>query len=332
MNNFLKKILTFIIILFISNFLLELILPVRKYYGNDMLEQKMSSIKNEINDYNLYFFGSSRIVNGINPKVFDSVMQVNNMDINSYNMGSYGTWFNENIFLLKSFLEDTSIENATILVEFQQVMSVPWDKIDHHKNIYYQDSNNFLFILNYVLDKDIRTFRDYLIGMHYVISYSTSQLLNNLNLGKVKGLKAYHQESKSFDDKGFTAIESKKKINQITISNYQSKARKLFQSNNENKSNGAILKEVHEIIKKAKERNISLIFILTPKNYTEEMVASYKALPSENKIDYKKFLNHDSLFAPSNWGDNTHFNFQGAQSFTNFIAKEFLISLDNKNP
>ncbi|WP_081210000.1 hypothetical protein [Salegentibacter sediminis] len=326
MKKFLNKILIFSIILFVFNLVLGFILPIRTYYGNEMFEQKFSSIKNDLNDYNLYFFGSSRIVNGINPKVFDSVMQVNDRDINSYNLGSYGTWFNENIFLINSILNDTSIKDATFMIEFQQVMSVPWEKIDNHKNIYYQSSDNFTFILNYVLDKDIRTFRDFLIGVHYIFSYSISETLNIFNLGKLKGLESYShsKESKKFDNKGFFAIDSRKEMNQITISNYQSKGVQLFQAN-ESKSNGAFEKKINEIIKKAQERNISIIFILTPKNYTKEMVANYKTLPSENKIDYEKFLDQTSLFEAANWGDHTHFNFQGAQYFTEFVAKEFLI-------
>ena len=112
MKTFLKRFFGFVLLLILSNWILGFVLPTRPYYGNEMVEQKISSINNDFNKYDVLFLGSSRIVNGINPTLFDSIMQENNRDINSYNLGSYGTWFNENIFLITSLLNNQSIQNA----------------------------------------------------------------------------------------------------------------------------------------------------------------------------------------------------------------------------
>ena len=110
MQKLLKQLSYFILGFITISVIIKNILPENKYWGNEEYQSKIETFKKQ--KYNTVFFGSSRILTGINPKYLDSL--VNGTDnIKSYNLATTGTWSNETFYIYEQFLND---------VHFRQVL------------------------------------------------------------------------------------------------------------------------------------------------------------------------------------------------------------------
>src|SRR5688572_18980355 len=107
MKRFLAQLCYFLIGFVAISILLRTILPKKKYWGNEEYESKIEIFRK--NKYNTVFFGSSRILTGIDPANIDSLFGESFHTSKSYNLATTGTWSNETFYLYEQFLTDPSL-------------------------------------------------------------------------------------------------------------------------------------------------------------------------------------------------------------------------------
>src|SRR5688572_20398759 len=93
MHKFLKQLGYFLLGFIAISVLIKNILPKHPYWGNEEYQAKIETFKKQ--KYNTVFFGSSRILTGINPEYFDSLASGALINVKSYNLATTGTWANE---------------------------------------------------------------------------------------------------------------------------------------------------------------------------------------------------------------------------------------------
>ena len=84
------------------------------------------------------------------------------------------------------------------------------------------------------------------------------------------------------------------------------------------------------LINKSKNKGINLIFIVSPRNSSKELIKFLKIIPDENKIDMGLSINE---FLPfyylENSFDRGHLNERGANIYSQKLAKKFAIKICN---
>jgi hypothetical protein len=325
-KTFLKKFASFVVVLVLSTFVMSMLPHRNPLYGNSDFQIKLDSIEKKANNYNFYFFGSSRIATGLNPAVFDSAMSTRHVNSHSFNMATYGTWFSESEYLINAFTNKITGNGSVLFIEFDNVMSIDWDKIDTDKNLYYQNAANYRFIAEYARENATRSAKDFLVSMHFLTTHGLTAILNLLNLGKSEDICDYGIRKIDFGQGGFKALHRTDTSRLPDISRFARNADKSFQSNA--KGNAAFMHQISRIIQTATEHGFKVYFILTPKKYTGEMAAIFKSIPPKNCMNYATFLLQQTLYDKSLWSDNLHFNIEGAKRYTEFVVAEYIQNME----
>lgn len=320
MRRFLLQVSVFVLILTIVSVTLSSLVQWPKLYGNGDFRVKLDSVKNPLKKFNHFFFGSSRIATGLNPDVFDSTMLLYGYSTRSFNMATYGTWFSEGEYLLDQFAKNTSTQHGVVFIEFNNVMSIDWNKIDKDKNLYYQNSDNWRFILEYLISNSTQSPREFLVSLHYLGAYGLSAALTTLNLGKSDCLYSDQIEYRGFGKGGYKGLIARDTTRLRPIS-YKVSIDEAFETMN--MTNNVFLNKVLERIDKGKSQGIYYYYILTPKNYTPEMAAVYAKIPVENRMDFQNFLSCEALYDKSLWADVAHLNENGARAYTQLVAEDY---------
>ena len=326
MKKFIFQFLGFFLIFSILSFVTgKFLLPQKIYWGNQMYQCKVNDVTADTSKYDIAFFGSSRIATGIRPALFDSIINSSYPSkIKSYNFATFGTWFSENDYLFNHFIHDSLLHKKIkyVVMEFQNVMSIKWDKISTNKVTYYQNTDNLSFIYKYSKEKGSTSIFKYM--PFYLIAYYE----NLLNLGKSEVLFYDTTYKKEYGEQGFAKVKENPEKLKVDIDNMY-KSIKTYQNTDSSYAGKLLLQKAKNLILELKNENIKLIWILPPVKVTKEFMAAFQAIPEENKInlintDYYPFFYDKEL-----WNDNIHFNLKGADLLTTTAAKLFLKKIQN---
>jgi len=85
---------------------------------------------------------------------------------------------------------------------------------------------------------------------------------------------------------------------------------------------------VQELIDKADEKNIQLIFLLPPRNVSPHLIQIFQSIPHQHRIDLSSSITYPQFYAIQNSFDIGHLNEKGSELFTIEIANK-LASLYN---
>jgi hypothetical protein len=305
-------------------------LPNDYLWGNREYSNKLSIYKSE--SYNTVYFGSSRILTGINPLLLDSLLnQGKNSPIKSFNLATPGTWANENFYLYEQFLKDTALSNSVSLafMEFQNIMAIRPDKLSSDKAIYYQSIDNLHFVYHYSLSEIRNGLKNipsslYIFGSHTLAGFQKLLNFNRLNFNDAPfDSIAYY----GIDSRGYLGLQERKafrkKIATKELEAYKKSVLTHLRKPEEH-YNKDFYNKCLEQISESRKKGIRLIFILPPVKLTAGMAAVYNALPMENKIQVCDPIKFSELYKEDNWIDETHLSKQGSNILNQYLAKEFI--------
>jgi hypothetical protein len=337
MKSFLIKVFYFSTTLLAICSSVTIFLPKELYWGNKEYSQKLNLYRK--GTYNSAFFGSSRILTGIDPYLFDSLMnQRYNNSIQSFNLATPGTWANETFYLYQHFLEDPTLSNNIniVFMEFQNIMAIRPDKLTTNKAIYYQSLLNTLFTYNYSLHEIGLSFKNLPSSLYIAGSYSLAsiqKLLNfnrlNVNETQVDSLAYYGINSRGYlglHERKVTRKEISTKELEVYKQSIQTHLTKSQKSYNE-----IFYKKYMETIRQSKNKGIRVIFVLPPVKLTAGMAAVYNALPQENKIDVCDPIKFPELYKEENWIDDTHLSVGGGVHLVKNIVTELSLTKEITN-
>ncbi len=332
MKQFIKQAFQFIVIVLLIGISLNLLLPENKYWGNREYAWKLKQYKKD--KYNTVLFGTSRIYRGINPLLLDSLINQNSAKpMKSFNMATHASWFNETLYLYDLFIKDSSLSNGveTVIMEYQNIMSINPKKLTDEKIIYYQNLDHYRFILRYSFYEVLREPKKIITSLYSVSVFSLVSFINLTNLKRVS-TKLYTKdpsEHESINERGYLGFN--KMVDGQGISNEGIKKFtdniNLFLHQKESKFNPVYYAKMMELVEKSKKRGIKLIFVLPPVRLTNGMMAVFNVLPAENKIEICDPIKYPELYELKNWIDPVHLNKIGS----GFLTKHLFEELGNNN-
>ena len=328
MRQLFKKILLFALLIFAIGIELSAFLPRNTYWGNKEYAWKINEYKKD--HYNTVWYGTSRIYRGINPLVFDSLVNQNTTTpIKSFNLATHASWASETFYLYDAFLHDTTLSNGVNLVfmEFQNILSIRPGRLGSEKSIYYQNPEHYWFMLKYSIHEVFRDPKKILTSAYSISVYSLSTFLNFTNIKKINTKRdtAPPEDVEDINSRGYLGFKELKESN-VTEENIQSftdNIRQYLYVNNR-EYNMAYYEKIMDLIEKSNRRGIKLIFVLPPVRLTEGMMAVYNALPEESKVDVCDPAKYPELYNKDNWIDPVHLNVNGSSYLTENVVNEVL--------
>jgi hypothetical protein len=335
MKAFIKKIFLFIGLFALIGVVIGLIFPAKKYWGNKEYLQKLALYKND--HYNTVFFGSSRILTGINPVTFDSLANTGNtLPKKSFNFATTGTWANETFYLYEEFLRDTSLSKnvEVVFMEFQNIMAIKPEKLFSRKAIYYQSASNLKFVADYCLSEMKSGIQKIPTAAYMASSHTLAYIQNTLNFNRLNNQTGLDSLAyKGIDSRGFLALsmnnEKRKSISVQQLADYKRSVNKHMNKPMEG-CNIAFFDKCMAMIKESKKKGIHIIFLLPPVTLTKRMADVFNSLPRENRIEMCDPDRFPELYFEENWKDETHLNRMGSAYLSKYFYLEYCKLLENQ--
>jgi hypothetical protein len=338
MKSFLGRFIYFVCLLIAANLVIRTIIPSKKYWGNEEYNSKLSEYKKDT--YNVVHFGSSRILTGIDPFLFDSLLnKKTTLKVKSFNMATPGTWANETFYLYEDFLNNSSLSSNVkiVFMEFQNVMAIRTDKLSTNKVIYYQNPDNLLFVVRYAID-DIRLGIKNIPSSLYTASvYSIATIENLLNLGRFNNNETAFDSLAYFgtNERGYLGLDkiraSRKAITSDNLIRYtqniSTHLHKIGSSYNRSYHN-----KMMTLIQQSEEKGIQLIFVLPPVKLTSNMMALFNKIPLSNKVEVCDPEKFPELYQLNNWIDESHLSKNGSAYLTKYVANNLTLNALEQAP
>ena len=328
MKQLVKKLLLFSFLIFLVGIGLSFFLPANTYWGNPEYTWKIHEYKK--NDYNAVWFGTSRIYRGIDPLLFDSLVnKTRDTPMKSYNLATHASWASETFYLYEAFLKDPALSGnvKVVFMEFQNIMSIRPGRLGSEKSIYYQNPAHYWFMLRYSFFEVIRDPKKIVTSVYSIGVYSLSTLLNVASIKRVNvklNLNA-PEEVESINERGYLGFPDlvMGAVTDESIAGFTGNITEHLAMHDE-PYNPAYYDQILELIRQSEQKGIKLIFVLPPVRLTPGMIAVFSALPEKNKIEVCDPAKFPELYEVKNWIDPVHLNAIGSQHLTNSVSNQFL--------
>jgi hypothetical protein len=309
-----KKISVFIVLIFLSSFLINKFLDhyYKKYWGTTF--NKLETVFNDTTKRDIVFLGDSRTHFGVNPFYIDSITNKN-----SFNVGMGGAPISEITFLTKAWLNNHKAPEVFVvsigltgLIDSEKYFSIPC------YYFYYLNDTltyNTLSILKY------HTFLNKYIPLTKFTAFDEFQ--KTCIIRSLKGDRLLKNDGITY--KGFINNETGNNFNEA--GNFKFEDLKI---KNEQCIDTAILK-LRELILIVKSYNSNIIFVYPPSyKLKKDKEAEFFFQRLRNKVE--KLVNNeglkllhfdnDSSFTKSLFQDPSHLNIQGSILYSKKLGIE----------
>ncbi len=341
MKKFIIKSIVFFFLLFTLNGLIRNFIPY--WWGNPGYIEKYEYLRDNKDDYNMIFLGSSRIYRHVIPAILDKKLK--KFNVKSFNMAYAATNNPELFYLTENILEEDWFKFKYCIVELS-----PYGILDeqnfHSKRVKYH--MNFESSM-----RSLRSFRfEDKLKFNQVYRYLVSYLEYKLNIGLIDDMYNFYMEDRVVEYDKLKRNRGYKKFNEKPGSvDYKrrykpfikkktkalkSRAKKVHKTYSQFKNdstiyNPAYYKKIQELIEIANKKGIHIIFILPLRAQMGKTT-----LTITNNLDFKnKIVIYDSKEYPQfynvkNSFDIGHLNRRGAEKFTKVLSKKLKLILNTK--
>lgn len=291
MKKFLIETILFALCLGVLIFIMKIGLPY--HWGNPLMGDKLDYMEDHLEEYDTYFFGSSKTYRHIIPEEFDQIAGTK-----SFNMGGPAVFQLETHFLMDQFLQGLPTDKK-VNVFLQSLKMVPITDVNFHTNRskYFMDLER--------CQKGVQTFwnkKNYQQVYRHIHSYLENKLLVGQVLESVKY--RFRKPLPFLDEiiaqKGFYSLD------QEIISKPTAR---LKRRNSAYVKNNKYQKQVNKLAGKSKHKVNNMI--------TEKLRIGDHLLHHNYYHIKAGGLKADMYF------DTQHFNEKGASVFTKAIAPKF---------
>lgn len=321
MKRFIKKILACLLLFVILNLIVVIIYeyPAFEAIQNKTHKNylKWNGIHNNIDAYDLIFLGSSRTYTGFNPKLIDE-----ELDLNSFNMGTSAQDIAESYFTLKEILDyqkpkyivlETYLDLSDTSHDFYQIIS--------NSSFFNSTSNRYNLIVDGYGSKGIG---NYIIPLMRFNNYIKQDIMSFFSKKNEKPPK--NNWYKGFYSDTITVTQKQIKLFE-PISNF----------NNKSFSNERFNTFFQKIYQLTNSKNIELIVIRTPypptrlklnDNKDEESYYNeyFERIPDVDYYDLNYYKNHKYSYEDSYFSDFHHVNYRGS----NIMSQQLIDIISNK--
>lgn len=317
-----------------SNFLPE-------YWGNEIYDSKFYYLDNSNMKFDTYFVGTSRVANGINPKLFN---RLNHGRVSSFNLACPGSNGFENLKIIKSLIEKDNYGAKTIFLEAPLFIVYKGKNRETVRGRYFFDYASYIWIIkniiynqNYCALMKVKGFLDYtklylsnllkfklLSGQVYRIYFGVSQNMQKI-LDRNKGF---------FPLSVNTIVKENQKrrvlfLKDTSILKKREKgAIKVFSKKREDSPNidRQYFEILNALIKNADKKGIKLFYFFLPKapeSYYKSSYGGLMKLPKDRFINLADSREYPEFYELKYSFDRAHLNMKGANKLTTELAEIF---------
>lgn len=346
MKMFFIKLGLFLLLLLSICILFSFFLPY--HWGNRWYSTKIRYLESEnFTEANVFFFGSSRIYRQIDPEIFDMHHFMEQAYL-SYNLGAPALFCPQVYWLYENFLEsDLSRSAEHVFIELMEVDLISNFLLHQERTYYWQNLAYLKFVIKSISNNQrINLKRKVRSSLNYFISYTEGKLFASRYVQKFLTKKNYYDEKYLGENKrGFFPLEQDlETTNDATTKQHLIERVEGLRNDIESLTNRASHSiEIHEnnyeysgydnthldlilhLIESSENKGIHLIFILSPRNTSEDLVALSKQIPKKNLIDMSNAKKFPELFSLDNSFDIGHLNTQGSQEYSKLLAEQFVL-------
>ena len=273
-----------------------------------------------------------------------------NLKISSFNLGSQATFAPQSYYLYEEFLKSNLCKNVQFcFLELTHISQISDFFYHREQTNYWLNLKELKFVLDsFKNNPNLPKERKEKQITRYIVSF----IENKLNWGHY----GEHFIKNNFYDKrylckkenGFFSMDlDYKTTNEKFIKDhYKNINEEMYKDTSTFLRNFEITKKIYDeklddydkvhmsrllrLINKSKNKGINLIFIVSPRNSSKELIKFLKIIPDENKIDMGLSINE---FLPfyylENSFDRGHLNERGANIYSQKLAKKFAIKICN---
>jgi hypothetical protein len=351
MKQFFIKVFVFVVLFLLLSSLLQRLAPY--YWENAGYAAKIRYLNATPEQYNTYFFGSSRMYRHIAPIEFDQIVMY---PVKSFNLG-YGTIFvPESYYLVENFIKRIGpAEQGFIFIELQVINQLPARNLHTTKVKYFLTTREYLFAIKATLQNSILTGSEKQeILINYTITYLerltgigllydlfktvTNELINPTTPGGYAvGNCGYLslEEELLITDANTLRTRNEKFLEDTSVLELRKKqSMNLYHKNQPSNYNHIHLQRIEKLVKVAEEKGYDLIFVLPPRlgpDQYRELLPLFREIDDQHKIDLGDPERFPEFYLVENSFDIGHLNQSGAQILTRKLAEAFNELLKNES-
>lgn len=300
------------------------------YWGYDDLYVKLEYLQKQDTQFDVLFLGSSRSFRNTNPAVFDSLT-----GLKSFNVSLPGTQPPELYMVLEHLINlKAGSADQTYIIELIDVHQAFIKNDMSVRRNYWMTLDNYQFgLANFIEKRAPRTLLRY---TESVIQAQTKFGMGRRQFQSISkkrdalfALGPLQNGHMNFSDQirlgvNLTSLEVRKeRFEADTLELWERRKRVLAEMNSPlEQSNKIHLQKIKDLIHKATEKNIKLVFVRVP--IQEHVWRLLKDIPKGHSVDLGNPLRHPELYQAQYHFDHGHLSERGATLYTRLLAMAFL--------
>lgn len=339
----LKIVLLFSIVTGISIGVTKGILPA--FWGHPDGQVKLDYLAKS-DSVNTLFIGSSRILHHIIPEEFDSLCSANGMHINSFNLGLRQFNMPQSFLMVDEVLKNSKGIQYVFIEVTGIIYDLPGSKTNSPRYYYWYDAEQTRLLCEHVhyvqaLDSlnwwERKKQYDFefclnLVRKNYFVGGPQSIFISSLD-GEPEWINENCERNKGFNpidlEQGpfvnLFASQRKEFLKDTSILGRRRTIARNFATSNKQAEYTPYAKTMADILKRMKEKNIRVYFVITPSlTRYEEADKLLTEIPKEHIINLSSPDTSPDLYRFDYFFDRTHMNRKGAEVFTGRLAEIFI--------
>ena len=314
----------------------------------DFISPKKTYYQAHKDNYNTLFFGSSRVLNHINPKVIDQVAKSKGLEINSYNFGIPAIREIHSYVLLRDVLQDAPESLEWVFIEISLDKGYePIANARTNRSIYWHTFSNTKIAVEYIINSEESIFnKAILVGSHLL-----PHIYHQLNLGiisshlwpsETQSLESQKDQKTYEASKGFLGITSHhyNDLRQLFLdaqADYKKDVEQLIEYHQTRANKDELLPDnkrvlINKIIDTVHAAGATPFFIITPTlNTAQDLYQAHEEDLIPILFAYNNPSDYPQFYDVENRHDPEHLNIQTANDFSQELAQDFIQTIKTKN-
>lgn len=323
------------------SFGLDLILPY--YWGNPWYSSKIQELEESRSQLpEAFFFGSSRIYRQLKPEVFDSTFSaLSTQELSSYNLGAPSTFTPQTYYLYRNFLESDLSENTRyVFLELMEIDTLSEQTLHQERTNYWMNFRDLSLVLQSLWQdpqlstnsrwKSFRRYSASWLEQLFRLGHFKEQLLNdNYYSREFTGTAGYYPLEAELAQTQHPAIRENFELRREILAQNPEQLKKpaalqeTRPQHMDNWLNQPHLERLRKIISDSEKRGIHVIFLLTPRHATPQLLRLSQEIPEPNIINLSDPGEYPGFYDPELSFDIGHLNRKGSRIFSIEVAREF---------
>lgn len=315
------------------------------YYGNPLYRQKLQDIRQQGEEINTLFYGSSRFYRHIDPLLADSLLS--EFDVSSYNLGVTSLLNPQSYMLFGDLLNREELSLEYIFLEISNFRQIKPGNIRTPRNYYYLDLPTLYYVTRYQaaaggpLQVRLSVIADFYASWCFKIIYAVNDAMGELVTEKEslsgrifegRGYYPLNEEFRATEDSSSEVIRRREAYlaDTTVVERFAEFAEESYSRVNY----GPYLNRVHferlmKLYRLSEDRGIELYFVISPRLWHyNELLALRDRLPENRVIELASSSKYPEFYHPEYTFDAEHLNREGAALFTREMAREIRFRLN----